>query len=103
MGAHDAGKGVAVGDGDGFEPERLSCRDELLGVRAAAQEREVGGDVELGVAGHGSAVIPAKAGIQLYRTRSLLPGSPVKPGDDDKDHHPNTPCRYQAGKPAAPS
>ena len=67
MRAHHAGKRVAVGDGDGREPERLCRRHQLLGVRAAAQEGEIGGDVELGVArGEG--------------------------------HHPNTPCRYQAGR-----
>ena len=53
MGAHHAGKRVAVGDGDGREPERLGRRHQLLGMRAAAQEGEIGGDVELGVArGH---------------------------------------------------
>ena len=65
--AHHAGERVAVGDGDGRESERLCRRHQLLGVRAAAQKGEIGGDVELGVArGEG--------------------------------HHPNTPCRYQAGK-----
>ena len=51
MRAHHAGKRVAVGDGDCREPERLRRRHQLLGVRAAAQEGEIGGDVELGVAG----------------------------------------------------
>ena len=53
MAAHDAGKRVAVGDGDGVEPERLGRRHQFLGMGAAAQEGEIGGDVELGVAGHG--------------------------------------------------
>ena len=35
------------------EPERLCRRHQLLGMGAAAQEGEIGGDVELGVAGHG--------------------------------------------------
>jgi hypothetical protein len=54
MGADHAGKGVAIGDGDGLEADGFRRRDQLFGVRAAAQEGEVGGDVELGVAGHGA-------------------------------------------------
>ena len=50
--AHNAGKRIAVGDGDCRKPKRLCRRHQLLGVRAATQEREIGGDVELGVAGH---------------------------------------------------
>ena len=67
MRAHHAGKRVAVGDGDCRKPKRLCRRHQLLGMRAATQEGEIGGDVELGVA-RGEA------------------------------HHPNTPCRNQAGK-----
>ena len=53
MGAHHAGERVAIGDGDCRKPERLCRRHQLLGVRAATQEREIGGDFELGVAwGH---------------------------------------------------
>src|SRR6478736_1337366 len=52
MRSHHAVKRVAVGDGDCREPERPCRRHQLLGVRAAAQEGEIGGDVELGVAGH---------------------------------------------------
>src|SRR6478736_6032966 len=65
--AHHTGKRVAVGDGDCREPKRLRRRHQFLGVRASAQEGEIGGDVELGVAG-------------------------------GERHHPNTPCRYQAGR-----
>ena len=65
--AHNAGKRIAVGDGDCRKPKRLCRRHQLLGMRAATQEGEIGGDVELGVA-RGEA------------------------------HHPNTPCRNQAGK-----
>ena len=53
MAAHDAGERVAVGDGDGVELKRLGRRHQFLGMGAAAQEGEIGGDVELGVAGHG--------------------------------------------------
>ena len=52
MGAHHASQRVGVGDGDGLVAKRLGRGDQLLGVRAAAQEGEVRGDVELGVAGH---------------------------------------------------
>ena len=52
MGAHHAGERVVVGDGDCREPKRLGRCNQLLGVRAATQEGEIGGDVELGVAGH---------------------------------------------------
>ena len=71
MAAHDAGKRVAVGDGDGVELKRLGRRHQFLGMGAAAQEGEIGGDVELGVAGHG------------------------------EWPHPNTPCRYQPGDPSS--
>ena len=62
MRAHHAGKRVAVGDGDCREPERLRRRHQLLGVRAAAQEGEIGGDVELGVAR--CIFVMPRAGIQ---------------------------------------
>ena len=53
MRADHAGERVTVGDGDCRKPERLCRRHQLLGVRAATQEREIGGDFELGVAwGH---------------------------------------------------
>jgi hypothetical protein len=59
MSTHHAGKGVAIGDGDRLELERACRRYQLLGMRAPAQEGEIGGDVELGVAGH--AIAPAHA------------------------------------------
>ena len=71
MTAHDAGKRIAVGDGDGVETKSLGRRHQLLGMGAAAQEGEIGGDVELGVAGHGE-----------WR-------------------QPKTPCRYQPGDPSS--
>ena len=35
------------------ETERLRRRHQLLGMGAAGEKREIGGDLELGVAGHG--------------------------------------------------
>ena len=52
VGAHHAGKRVAVGDGDGRKSKRARRRHQLLAMRAAAQEGEIGSDVELGIADH---------------------------------------------------
>jgi hypothetical protein len=59
--AHDPGKGVAVGQRDCGETELGGAQDQLLGVRAPAQEREVAGDLQLGVGSHqrqGAVAIP---------------------------------------------
>ena len=53
MGAHDAGERVAVGDGEAGEAQFGGREGQLLRMRAAAQEREIGGDGELGEGGHG--------------------------------------------------
>ena len=55
MAADDAGKRVAVGDRDAGKPEPRRRRDQLLRMRAAAQEGEIGGDGKLGEGGHGRA------------------------------------------------
>ncbi len=49
MAAHDAGQGVAVGDGKAGEAEHGGGGGELLRVRSAAQERKIRGGEELGV------------------------------------------------------
>jgi hypothetical protein len=54
IGAHHAGKAVAVGDADGGEAERIGRRHHLSGMRGAAQEGKVGGDGELGIGAHRS-------------------------------------------------
>ena len=41
MGAHDARDGIAVGDPHARKAQRHRLRDDLLGVRGAAQEREI--------------------------------------------------------------
>ena len=65
MGADCAGKAVAVGDGDGVEPERARRRHQLLGMGAAAEEGEIGGDLDLGVAGHPKTPCRNQAGAAL--------------------------------------
>jgi hypothetical protein len=45
MCAHDASKGVAVGDANGGKPQRLGLVDQLARVRTALEEAEVGADV----------------------------------------------------------
>jgi hypothetical protein len=47
--ADDAGEGVAVGDGDGAVAELGGAEDHFVRVGGAAEEGEIGGDVELGV------------------------------------------------------
>jgi hypothetical protein len=58
MSAYHAGKRVAIGDGDRRKLER-SCRGhQLFGMGGPAQEGEIGGDVEFGIAGHGKCPQP---------------------------------------------
>ena len=52
MRADDAGQAVAVGERQARETQRLRLHDQLLGMRGAAQEAEVGGGLQLGVGGH---------------------------------------------------
>ena len=53
MAAHDAGKRVAVGDGDAGKAQPGRGEGQLLRMRAAVQEGEIGGDGEFGEGGHG--------------------------------------------------
>jgi hypothetical protein len=53
VGAHDACHRIAVGDAEPGKAERLGLHHQLLSVGGPAQEREVGGDGELGISGHG--------------------------------------------------
>ncbi len=52
MGAHHAGERVAVGDGDGAVAELARAQHQLGRMRGAAQEGEIGGDLQLGIGGH---------------------------------------------------
>jgi hypothetical protein len=52
VGAHHAGKAVAVGDADGGEAECIGRRDHLGRMRGAAQEGKIRSDGELGIGAH---------------------------------------------------
>jgi hypothetical protein len=52
---HHAGQRVAIGQRERGETELGGAQDHLLGVRAAAQERKIAGDLQLGVGAHGQA------------------------------------------------
>ena len=52
IGAHHAGKAVAVGDADGGEFQLIGARDHLTWMRGAAQKGKVGGDGEFGISAH---------------------------------------------------
>ena len=76
--AHDAGKRVAVGDGERGQAQRLRLRDELLAMRGAAQEREVGRDLQLGVARR--VLLPYRSPEQPVQEPARLPlVAPVEP------------------------
>ena len=52
MGAHHAGNRVAIAEPETVEPDMRRLQHQLLGMRGAAQEGEVGGDGEFEIAGH---------------------------------------------------
>ena len=54
--AHDPGQRVAVGERDGLTPQRLRLHDKLVRMRAAAEEGEVRGHLQFGIAGHGASL-----------------------------------------------
>ena len=49
MRAYDAGKRVAVRDGDGGEPEGLGGGNQLVGMRGAGEKREIARHLQLGI------------------------------------------------------
>ncbi len=49
IGAHHAGHRVAVGDADDGKPQFAGLMHIVLRMRAAAQEREIGGDADFGI------------------------------------------------------
>jgi hypothetical protein len=53
VGAHHAGQGVAVGDAQRGQAQRLGGEHQLVRMRAAAQEAVVAGHLQLGISGHG--------------------------------------------------
>jgi hypothetical protein len=50
--ADDAGKGVAVGDADGLQPQRVGLQDQLVSMRPAFQKGEVRHSGEFGIGAH---------------------------------------------------
>jgi hypothetical protein len=59
---HHAGERIAIGQRERGEAELGGAQHQLFGMRAAAQEREVAGDLQLGVGGHGAR---RHAGVRL--------------------------------------
>ena len=51
-GPHHPSQRIAVGDADGFHAQHAGLVDQFMGMRGSAQEREIGGGLEFGVAGH---------------------------------------------------
>ena len=88
VGAHRAGKGVAVGDADGGETQRRRAVHQLVGVGGAAQKAEVAHRLQLGIC-RGARLNHVARGTRLVSgiwggRRSLLFticsfASPVKP------------------------
>ena len=77
MGAHHAGDRIAVGDAEPGEAERLALHHQLFPVGGPAQEREVGGDGELGVSGHGET--PAHPNRPWRNQRGCAVSRPNRP------------------------
>src|SRR5262245_15725017 len=73
MGAHHAGQRVVVGNPDDGNLQAACFMHIGARIRAAAQEREVGGDADLGIGGRGHANSPCR--YQLAGTG--LPSSPA--------------------------
>ena len=53
--SHDTGERVAIGDRERRQTERLGLRDQLMRMRAAAQEGEIGRHLQLRVGGRTAA------------------------------------------------
>jgi hypothetical protein len=69
MGTYDARDRIAVGNADPSQPKGLGAIHQLFRMGGTAEEREIGGDGELGIGGH----------TRYFQTQ------------------PNTPCRNQRG------
>ena len=68
--AHHAGQRVVVGDPDGGNAEFARLMHIGARIRAAAQEREIGGDADLGIAGRCSAPM-CTAFMRTARARTI--------------------------------
>src|SRR5437588_2891691 len=73
--AHHAGQRVVVGDADRGNAE-LACLMHISSrIGAAAQEREIGGNADLGIAGNVHGAIHANSPCTNHRTGAGLPSS----------------------------
>ncbi len=109
MGAHQAGDAVPIGDRDRLVAERRGGRDQFVGMRGAAQEREIAGDLQFGVArtraGARDAAVAAENRRSRLAHRSGAPGAdragePVEGFRRQLRHRTpqaKTPCRNQRG------
>ena len=71
VGPHHAGQRVVIGDADGGKPQLAGLMHILLRMRAAAQEREIRGDSDLGIAmpSGSSCEQPMHEPVRLKRSR----------------------------------
>ena len=69
MGAHDTGQRIAVGDGDGRQPQFGRPRHQFLGVRGPGQEGEVRGDAKFRIGGRGHPARPSSSCPKYPRRR----------------------------------
>jgi hypothetical protein len=76
--AHDAGQRIPNGDAECGQPKQLGHGEPFLDMRGPAQEREVRGDLQLGVAGHR----PPSFRVRLQRSPepSWAPPAPGRDG-----------------------
>ena len=73
VGAHHPGQRVAVGDADRRQPQLAGPMHVVLRVRAAAQEREIGGDADLGIGWRGHANTPCRNQRNVATSRPWMP------------------------------
>ena len=67
VGAHDPGKRVAVGQGEGAVAQLDCAFDHLIGVGGAPQEGEVAGDLEFGVGAIGGSGAAGRVSWRAFR------------------------------------
>ena len=75
VGAHHAGQRVVVGDPDGGNAEFAGLMHIGARIRAAAQEREIGGDADLGITGNVHGAVHANSPCTNHLTDAGSPSS----------------------------
>ena len=63
IGPHHAGDRVAVGDGDGLQPQFGGAGHQLFGVRGPGEEGEVRGDAQFGISCHANSPATCQPGV----------------------------------------